>query len=121
MGLNYYAVPSATDELKKTLCEKIMADDFEGVEAWLPRKIHIGKSSIGWKFLFNHHHWKHFNNDYFSLEAFLSNNRIIDEYGRHVSFDDFWKMVDKKLDMKPELEHGKEYFGLNFSNYTEFS
>lgn len=82
--------------------------------------IHIGKSSMGWKFVFHmpriqseeppyhtEHRWK-------SIEDFknwLREQTIVDEYGRkEESFDLFWAYVEDKQDgLMPG--DGSEYGG----------
>jgi hypothetical protein len=59
--------------------------------------LHIGKSSAGWAFLF---HGYEREKDPLTTAAewfaFLKDREIRDEYGCHVSFDDFKAMVERK-------------------------
>ena len=87
MGTNYYAVRN---------------------KASLERPIHIGKSSIGWKFLFRDQDdtwsdppvvWHTFDQvkDWLTKYTVLTNEYVIlDEYDEPISFDDFVKLVERK-------------------------
>jgi len=55
-------------------------------------KIHIGKSSYGWVFLFNLND-KLYYHDKASLIEFLELNYIEDEYGELIAFEVFWNNV----------------------------
>lgn len=83
MGTNYYA--------KMNICPTCKRPDEE---------VHIGKSSHGWKFMFqlNGKYYKNIT----ELKQFLSDKRIEDEYGGTVTIDDFWKMVEEKQKEKGE-------------------
>ena len=55
-----------------------------------PERIHIGKNSVGWEFMFeaqelirSFKYWR----------IYLTNKQIVDEYGREVSYEDFLKLV----------------------------
>lgn len=85
MGTNYYTVPK-----KPTL---------------YPHHLHIGKSSAGWKFLFQGYqgyeleYEKYINiNSVEDWKQYLKENDILifDEYDQEVSYDDFFKMVEEK-------------------------
>ena len=80
MGLNYYAQVNRCFH-----CER-------------SEEVHIGKSSFGWKFLFNPYKesWKEW-------KEFLSEIPIKDEYGVQVSFEEFVQKVEKK--QKEDGEH----------------
>ena len=126
MGCNYYAIPKATDDLKKKIIDAVNSNDFVLAKKMIPETIHIGKSSGGWKFCFNHNNWEHFEKSKASLEVFLLACEIYDEYDRQVTNDEFWEMVKAKEEGKGHLiwngqECGTMEFGLNFSNSTEFS
>lgn len=57
-------------------------------------KLHIGKSSAGWKFLFEKIPKVAENKaDWMELTR---KGEIVDEYGKKWSFDDFWDLVARK-------------------------
>ena len=103
MGTNYYRIPT-TDELTKSLTKVkssitsllkdvnfdyfLYQDELVNIENLLPKKVHIGKQSVGWQFLWNHNNWNYFK-DKESLLGYIGNGTIIDEHGRYVSHDDF--------------------------------
>ena len=77
MGTNYYA--------KLNICPTCRRPEEE---------IHIGKSSGGWKFMFE------LNKKYFEnikeMKDYLKDKVIENEYGEVVSNKDFWSMVEGK-------------------------
>lgn len=116
MGTNYYAVKKVSNEKKKLMIELLMEDkydDFDELYNSELKKIHIGKSSCGWKFLFNYNHFKFYEPTKESINNFLSSEdvTIYDEYGDKISVDKFWEMVDLK---KGGIDN-KEYY----SKYEE--
>jgi hypothetical protein len=146
MGTNYYAIPKVTDITKIEMKLCIDKEDFTTLRDLIPKEIHIGKSSGGWKFLFNHNGWKYYK-DLESLKEFLSLNKIFDEYDREIAFEEFWEMVESKQDgiddkeyhenwdkynkcpitgevmSKPTFDgiYDEYHFGLRFSRHKEFS
>ena len=60
--------------------------------------IHIGKSSSGWKFLFQENNQYYDKKDKSSIFRFLKLNKttFIDEYDELVDVEEFWKMVEQK-------------------------
>ena len=111
VGTNYYTVPK-----KPSLYRKVL---------------HIGKSSGGWKFLFQgYQDYELDNNKYLNInniedwKNYIKENDILifDEYDNEISFDDFFKMVEEK-----QSEENEENFsncaninGYRFS-YRDFS
>lgn len=120
MGCNYYAIPKATNELKDKIISAVQLGEMRIAKDLIPDEIHIGKSSFGWKFLFNHNDWQYFEQSEESLKSFLSNCDIHDEYHRPIAYDDFWKMVDSKQEQS-HTSYGTMQFDFNFSNSTDFS
>lgn len=126
MGCNYYAKIKLTDELETQLIEAVKNHDFEKIKMLMPTNIHIGKSSIGWQFLFNHNNWKYFDENIESLRYFLLNSEIKDEYDEVMPSEKFLAMVELQKRFKPNLKYngektGEMLFGLNFSTSTDFS
>ena len=109
MGTNYYAVRTrpTTDE-----------------------PIHIGKSSIGWKFLFQAMDekyneppivWNTYDQVYEWLYKYTVESNdyvIIDEYDRVISFDDFIKLVEAKQseNNKDDFTHARNVNGYRFTD-----
>jgi hypothetical protein len=73
-----------------------VTDQFENWSPWDEFsdnvKVHLGKRSMGWKFLWNFNEDKFFN-DKESLFEFIRSGRIIDEYGNELSQDEFIEMA----------------------------
>ena len=113
MGTNFYKIPTEAEmELKlKTLKERInclelspsnIKSDFriinentwDRISPWDDfidgNKVHLGKRSSGWKFLWNFHNNKFYSNKE-ELFAFIHSGRVVDEYGTLVDNDEFIK------------------------------
>ena len=55
-------------------------------------RIHIGKRSGGWKFIFDFQNWKYFDHTEESIKEFLGSCFAIeDEYGDYYDLETFWK------------------------------
>lgn len=108
MGTNFYAVKRLPRSIKGKICEMIENDRYGEAEDLFQtnyQKVHIGKLSYGWKFLFNYNHFKYYELNRESIDSFLRNKEITlyDEYNRVIPIDEFWLMVDKnqnKIDNK---------------------
>jgi hypothetical protein len=123
MGTNYYAIPLATYEVKQQIKMAVDDNDFNTAKNLLPERVHIGKSSGGWQFLFNLNEEKYYKDHRESIEGFLNRCQIVDEYNDPVSSLEFWHLVEAKKHLKAETEHG--YINLTdklyFSRYADFS
>ena len=78
MGTNYYAIK------KKPRIVKIYDE------------IHLGKSSVGWKFVFQEQEQYH---NFEEFKDFILNNNewiIKDEYGKEISPNDLLKLIEEK-------------------------
>lgn len=94
--------------------------------------LHIGKSSMGWRFLFQGYQdyeldWDkpHINiNSVEDWKEFLSNKEygILNEYDEEVSYDEFFEMVEEKQkENNPEdFRYNANINGYRFS-YKDFS
>lgn len=98
MGTNYYAIPKVSDEDSKRFKELASKEDWDTLKRELSstEEIHIGKSSSGWCFTFDHNNWDYFDKTAESVKSFINDSLIRDEYDRHITIDDFWKMVEAK-------------------------
>ncbi len=67
--------------------------------------IHLGKSSYGWKFMFNYQGGTYYKNVK-QMKEWLKDKKIESEYGDNVSPAKFWKMVHDK--QKEESQNMKE-------------
>lgn len=139
MGTNYYVrIKPEKAELQKALDN----EDWGALRAGLPKQVHIGKSSYGWQFIFNHNDGKHYKRTRASIDAFIRSGQLVDEYECPVMPEDFWLLVDAKKDhlceksylkKHPSINPGKplpfwandvtEFFedGLRFSDSADFS
>ena len=115
MSTNYYRIPKQKVVREKylELVEQISYMDIfspeqiynefrtieKGFERWNPwdnfidgLKIHIGKRSSGWKFLWNFQEGKFYTNKE-ELFKFIRSGRIVDEYGELQDTEEFIKMA----------------------------
>jgi hypothetical protein len=160
MGTNYYRIPSVEEmeERKQRLLKEvnnisldiisisnnfrttIKMDDYSQVTNPWERftdgvKIHLGKKSIGWKFIWNFHHNKYYYNKE-SLFDFISTGRIINEYGEEIDINEFKEISlnwnKDGYDAEKYSQEHKVYYnyndchekyidGLRVSTSTEFS
>lgn len=120
MGTNYYAIPKLVKKEKEILIKAIEDENYGLAYQMIPEKIHIGKSSAGWQFIFDHQNWEHFKKEKKSVEDFLGRCKIIDEYGRTVTTDEFWEMIEAKSKYKHDGEYSDKIDGLWFSRGTDF-
>jgi hypothetical protein len=112
MGTNYYAVMSLNDNDKETAKILIENDNYDELKKLLNEKcgkIHIGKSSCGWKFLFNWNKGKYYNPLKASINDFLEQHRVVDEYGGEIALKAFWDMVESKQGGMDNEEYYKKY------------
>lgn len=107
MGTNYYAVKSTPT---------------------VDEPIHIGKSSMGWKFLFHEYEdtwhdppivWHTFNQIKAWLEEYVEQKKeyvILDEYDRNVSLSEFLDIVKYKQEEnnKDDFTYAKNVDGYRF-------
>ena len=167
MSTNYYRIPKASEVRLKylDLVEKIndldiwspenIRNDFRTIERGFDNlspwdefldgmKIHIGKRSSGWKFLWNFQDNKFYNNKE-ELFKFIRSGRVVDEYGELQDTEEFIKMAlewtypdgyvlnenyvleqTKKPNYRPSFVNLSDYYdkeidGLRVSSSAEFS
>lgn len=143
MGTNFYLRRKLSPEDKQKAIELINEDKYEQLEEMLPKEIHIGKRSAGWKFLWNANNFEYFKPTKESLIEFLHSGDIYDEYDRYFTYDEFWNdeiknFIDEEglWDIKKYyIDYPKDYkyyedsstirrfkkeFGVNANRYGEF-
>lgn len=87
MGTNYY--------LKSIACKTCGHSQTE---------LHIGKSSMGWKFLFNGNDFYRSNFDSWMEEFKHPNKQIYDENNQKLTLEEFLDIVEKKSEGKCHLD-----------------
>ena len=120
MGTNYYTIPKLTEVKKSQIIEALNKEEFLKAKNLIPESIHIGKSSMGWQFIFNHNNWDHFSKSLNSLKEFISNNEIVDEYNSPLTTEEFWHLVKIKGSLSRD-PYTELHFKLIFSDSTQFS
>lgn len=124
MGTNYYAVKKLPNSIKGKICDLIENDLYEEANELFNtnyEKIHIGKQSCGWKFLFNYNHFKYYDLTKESINNFLRNDEIIffDEYGKVINVDNFWEMVENNKNKLDNMEYYSKSESLPFMLFEE--
>lgn len=138
MGTNIYAIPKAKVAEWKSKFENSIKEAQDAnligllpiIESYyndrIPQKIHIGKRSAGWRFLFNHNDWRYYKT-IDDLIVFLNQCEITTEYGEILSFKDFWSDVTERQETQQsciaktnKLDWYITVAGYEFSTSTEF-
>ena len=71
----------------------------------IPERVHLGKRSHGWQFLWDFHDGRYFKANLESIKEFLKDKIIVDEYGEVFSLDQFLN-----------IEIAEEYSGKTIDN-----
>lgn len=125
MGTNVYGVIKDVKEPYSKIEELAKKHDLEGIIEYIEQykdevecsRIHIGKRSGGWKFLFNAHNWMYYDHTKESIMKFLrSCKRIENEYGEILTPEEFWEEyvesskngLTGKTYCKEELQRAKD-------------
>ena len=114
MGTNYYAYKKLTKEQKNKIVQSLENDEYDSVIFdinQLSNEVHIGKQSYGWKFIFNPNLFKYYEPTIKSIDDYLRGDNILlkDEYGRKISIDEFWKMVENSKDKLDNREYNQKH------------
>ena len=162
MSTNYFRIPKPSEVRVKYLD---LVEQINGLDIWSPNnirndfrtiergfdnlspwdvfledmKIHIGKRSSGWKFLWNFQDGKFYTNKE-ELLTFIRSGRVVNEYGEIQNTEEFIKMalewgqpdgcvLNQEYIDKHKSNHSsyissyydKEVDGLRVSSHTEFS
>lgn len=103
MGKNYYGKKIPTAEQLNKIAQKVLQGELGVVKTLLESfdEIHIGKSSAGWRFLFdgNGQKWETIQ----EFKDWVAEYQIYDEYGTYYSQEEFWKMVEEKQAETPAI------------------
>ena len=161
MGTNYYRVPQGHEMIKREQKFRIRINEMDSVNAgqigrgfrsisvgewdymspWDEfldgTNIHLGKRSIGWKFLWNWNDSKYYKTKE-ELFKFIKSGRVVDEYGELMDQEEFIQMalswgqedgwdIETYHKENPErnvwghCKHEEYLDGLRVSTSTEFS
>jgi len=137
MGTNYYGRPiKKIEDLKQKKKDALaqvgtMIGLIPVIEEHFDTKInnvqeiHLGKSSAGWRFLFNHNNWEYYQN-IAEMKEWLKDYEVYSEYGERIFLNDFWAKVEEKQKMELAETKGsnKSWYiiknGYEFSSSSEF-
>ena len=142
MGTNYYLRRKLSINERQEIIDDIIFCRYDDARDKLPKDIHIGKKSCGWKFLWNANRFKNFKPSKDSIMSFLRSGQIIDEYGRWLTYEEFLDVISRNIDDGYDLESYYksnpqerprdfwfnkvsaktmvEEFGLDINNFNEF-
>lgn len=132
MGMNYslyrHIPKTDIDSLKCLVNEENIYNGnlADNLERFKP--IHIGKSSRGWQFLFDHNNWQYYEGTKASINAFLQDEifkggRIIDESLDEITLKELWEIVEfhkDGLNAKSGYEHDLKIWQEYKSNPDKF-
>lgn len=104
MGTNYYAIQKLDESSKLKIIEAVINNQVDAIRKLAPKQIHLGKSSAGYPFLFNHNNWEYYESAQ-ELLKIIDNYEITDEYGRKLSAEGFKELI----------EATKEYMNENYT------
>lgn len=85
----------------------------------IPERVHLGKRSHGWQFLWDYHDGRYFKANLESIMEYLKDKIIVDEYGEVFSLDQF---LDDEIGYCLYNADGKLEDGMReYSRYTFIS
>lgn len=121
MGTNYYGQKHPTDGILIAIAQLVLAGDLDRAEQSIKmfERVHIGKSSAGWKFLFNKNEkeWSSFE----EYKTWINQFEIRSEYSEDISHEDFWRKVENKQKDKSSVgEYCTDLEGYDFSTSSDF-
>ena len=94
MSTSYYALPKLDEKEKQGIITLIQQDRIVEAKFAFPDEVHLGRAiAKAPQFIFNHNDWKYFNKSLSSLESFIQNAYIMDEYGTEFTVPAFWDRV----------------------------
>lgn len=98
MGTNFYRREKIGEEEKNLWKKAIDSDDYPTIDYYssLSKKIHIGKASAGWKFLWDANYFNYFEPNKESILEWLKDGIIIDEYGEIYSYERFMEYLEQR-------------------------
>lgn len=125
MGTNYYGKKIVTETDKQAIALLVLKGDFNAaiyaLQSFDP--IHIGKSSAGWRFLFNTNDWGYYK-DWKSFCDWLDTVEITSEYGDTKTKDELIALIKEKELSATQRPSNTDWYiergGMQFSKSTEF-
>lgn len=124
MGTNYYAIKKIPNSIKLKICASLDNDLYDEAQDLFNsnyKKVHIGKSSYGWKFIFNYNNFRYYDLTKDSINSFLCQKDIIlkDEYNNIIDIDYFWNMVKSKENGLDNYSYYKDKENFNLFLFEE--
>lgn len=120
MGCNYFLVNRNEAEILEKVNIILKQENAHHFHC-SPMRIHLGKSSGGWQFCFNHNDWKYYSSRLDMLYAWTMKYKIIDQYDSEISYKDFWDIVKSSENQLFDNENCKYVNGLMFFKGSDFS
>lgn len=97
MGVNFFITRNISRSTKTVLKQLVDSESWSALKDSVPEKIHIGKMTPGWQFLWNANDFNHFEPSKQSLRGFLHMGQIEDENGKLYTFDEFLVTISDAL------------------------
>lgn len=124
MGTNFYVKTKLTSKQKDEIRHYLLEDRYDIIRALLDeaKDIHIGKSSFGWKFLWDVNNFKYFGKSKKEMFDWLKDKDIIDEYDRHYTFEQFLEgiRITEGYDMESYYKENPDPYHDFYNNPIEF-
>lgn len=133
MSTNYYLKRKVSAGKKSEIISRIKHDEWDKAselfsEAMKYSKIHLGKRSYGWQFVWALNGEKYYKpsqksiNDFLSDEICKHGSNLIDEYEREITLDQFWndeigdslrrgKITDEDWMLQNNIRYSRNWFG----------
>lgn len=117
MRTNFYLRRKLSDKEKAELYTYIDNENWERIS--LPKDIHIGKRTKGWKFLWDANGFKYFDPNKESIQNFLKSGTIIDDQYNTYTYEQFWKEIEDYINNGWDVEeycktHPEEQLNMYF-------
>lgn len=95
MGMNFYVKVKLTSKQKDEIRHYLLEDRYDIIRALLDEaeNIHIGKQSVGWKFLWDVNNFKYFGKSKQEMFDWLKDKDIVDECGDHYTLEQFLERI----------------------------
>lgn len=98
MGTNFYRRGKLTKEQAAKFKQSIDENDYKAIDYFydICKEVHIGKSSGGWKFLWDAHYFNYFEPNKQSILNWLKEGVIFDEYNKEYTFEQFMDFLKER-------------------------
>lgn len=125
--MNFYVKVKLTSKQKDEIRHYLLEDRYDIIRALLDeaKDIHIGKSSYGWKFLWDINNFKYFGKSKKEMFDWLKDKDIIDEEDGYYTFEQFLNRIritdgdDIESYHKNDLNSHQDFYNIPIEFPTE--